>query len=57
MQNCICLDRANHKTIDIINRCAAVAQWNRLHLPFCRPGSNPIHTVYAFIKLYLNCNM
>ena len=33
---------------------AAVAQWIRLCLPFCRPGSNPKHTIYACINL--NCD-
>ena len=30
---------------------AAIAQWIRLHLPSCRPGSSPKHTIYAFINL------
>ena len=33
---------------------AAVAQWIRLHLTSCRPG---FESSYAFIKLYLNCDM
>ena len=30
---------------------AAIAQWICLHLPSCRPGSSPKHTIYAFINL------
>ena len=30
-------------------RGAAIAQWIRLRLPSCRPGSSPKHTIYAFI--------
>ena len=26
-----------------------IAQWIRLRLPFCCPGSSPKHTIYAFI--------
>ena len=33
---------------------AAVAQWIRLSLPSCRPGSNPKHTIYV---RFLNCDM
>ena len=37
---------------------AAVAQWVRLRLQSCRPpGSNPKHTIYAFINLNLNYDM
>ena len=31
---------------------ATIAQWIRLHLPSCRPGSSPKHTIYAFFNLY-----
>ena len=30
-------------------KCAATAQWIRLRLPSCHPGSSPKHTIYAFI--------
>ena len=38
---------------------ATIAQWIHLQLPSCRPGSNPKHTIYAFINLNLNlsCDM
>ena len=42
---------------NVLSGGAAVAQWIRLRLPSCRPGSNPKHTIYTFIKLYLNCDM
>ena len=32
----------------------AVAQWIHLRLPSAAPGSNPKHTIYAFINL--NCD-
>ena len=35
---------------------AAVAQWIRLRIPFCRPGSNSKYTIYAFMNLNLNLN-
>ena len=25
-----------------------VATWFRLRLPYCSPGSNPMHTIYSF---------
>ena len=31
-----------------------IAQWIRLHLPFCRPGLSPKHTIHAFI-IYSIC--
>ena len=34
----------------------AIAPCICLHLPFCGPGSNPKHTIYAFFNLYWNCN-
>ena len=38
-------------------RGAAIAQWICLRIPSCRLGSNPKHTIYTFIKLFLNCDM
>ena len=35
-------------------RGTAIAQWIRLHLPFCHPGSSPKHIIYAFI-IYSIC--
>ena len=35
---------------------AAIAPWFCLRLPSCGPGSNPMHTIYAFFNLYWNCN-
>ena len=29
-----------------------VATWFRLRLPYCGPGSNPMHTIYSFFNLY-----
>ena len=37
---------------------AAIAQWIRLGLPSCRPGSSPKYSIYAFYSkiLYSNCH-
>ena len=32
----------------------AIAQWNRLRLPSCRPGPSPKDTIYTFI-IYSIC--
>ena len=44
------------KQKDKETRGATMAQWICLRLPSCRPGSNPMKTMYAFIKLNLNCD-
>ena len=33
----------------MIIRGVVIAQWIRLRLPYYRPGSNPKHSIYAFI--------
>ena len=33
---------------------AAIAKWIRLHLSYCRPGSNPKHTIYGLNHLKSN---
>ena len=30
-------------------RCAAIAQWIHLRLPYCHPGSSPMHIIYILI--------
>ena len=36
---------------------ATIAQWIHLHLPPAALGSNPKHTIYTFIKLYLDSDL
>ena len=36
---------------------ASIAQWIHLHLPSCRPGLSPKHTIYVFIIYGQICTM
>ena len=42
--------------VNVFRSIAAIAQWIRLHLPSYCLGSNPKHTIYAFI-IYSFCVM